>query len=92
MQPGRSGKGGTSKPLPPPEPYQARCPQHGGLLWGRGAPPKNHLVPMLMGTYIINIKDRPLPIIAVKIRRSAKLTDFYPHSPIKKNVPNSQKT
>ncbi|CAI9581971.1 unnamed protein product, partial [Staurois parvus] len=42
-------RGGKRVP-PPPEPYQATCPQHGGVLWGRGSSPPKHLVPMLMGT------------------------------------------
>ncbi|CAI9607000.1 unnamed protein product [Staurois parvus] len=48
MQPSRSGKGGGDQrapPPPPPESYQATCPQHGGVLWGRGLNPQSTLSP-----------------------------------------------
>ncbi|CAI9591097.1 unnamed protein product [Staurois parvus] len=38
-------RGGDKQAPTPPEPYQATCPQHGGVLWGRGAPPQSTLSP-----------------------------------------------
>ncbi|PIO11717.1 hypothetical protein AB205_0176330 [Aquarana catesbeiana] len=89
---------------PPPEPYQAACPQHGGVgALGRGEPcgpppTSKHLVPMLMRTRAYSRQPWPL-VVGVCGRRAYRNTGAPfnlhrtpTHSPREKCVNKKKKT